>query len=127
MFLKLLSIQFMVFHYFLIHSLHYLHRFSWGLTALIQRFAGGGAKALTLRNSHENPQNSVIPTTPTDMVDGSLIRYTSSSPSFASFDDWSVLSRIALLGPPQGTMGGLLVAGFLFKTVGWRLLVISGK
>lgn len=102
-------------------------RFSWGLTALIQRFAGGGAKALTLRNARDNPQNSLMATSPTDIVDGPLIRYSSSSPSFGGFDDWSMLSRIALLGPPQGTMGGLLVAGFLFKTVGWRLLAISGK
>lgn len=97
------------------------------MTALIQRFAGGGAKSLTLRNSRENPQNSIIAASPTDTVDGPLLRYTNSPPSFGSFDDWSVISRIALLGQPQGTMGGLLVAGFLFKTVGWRLLVISGK
>jgi len=26
----------------------------------------------------------------------------------------------------QGTMGGLLVGGLLFKTVGWRVLAVTG-
>lgn len=42
-------------------------------------------------------------------------------------EDWSIISRLAIASiTSQGTMGGLLVAGFLMKTVGWRLIFASG-
>ncbi|XP_044755838.1 transmembrane GTPase Marf [Coccinella septempunctata] len=97
-------------------------RFSWGLTSMIQRFASGGSGLLTLKNKKDSPHNSIVPSTPTDMVDTSRLFY---QPSVA--DDWSLISRIAMLGvSSQGTMGGLLLAGFLFKTVGWRIVVVTG-
>merc|ERR1719245_315144 len=41
-------------------------------------------------------------------------------------DDWSVVSKVAMAAvTSQGTMGGLLVGGFLLKTVGWRVIVFS--
>ncbi|KAJ8917827.1 hypothetical protein NQ315_010736 [Exocentrus adspersus] len=96
-------------------------RFSWGITTLIQRFAGSGANFLALKNKRESPQNSVIPSTPTDVVDNRMLY------ANASIEDWSLLSRIAIMGATsQGTMGCLLVAGFLFKTVGWRIIVATG-
>lgn len=97
-------------------------RFSWGITSLIQRFSGSRSNMLALKNSRENPHNSIIPSTPTDQIDGRLL-YTNST----NADDWSILTRIALASAgSQGTMGGLLVAGFLMKTVGWRIIAITG-
>ncbi|XP_045475700.1 transmembrane GTPase Marf [Harmonia axyridis] len=97
-------------------------RFSWGLTSIIQRFSNGGSGLLTLKNKKENPHNSIVPSTPTDMVDTTRLFYPTSVA-----DDWSLISRIAMLGvSSQGTMGGLLLAGFLFKTVGWRIVVVTG-
>ncbi|XP_022918144.1 transmembrane GTPase Marf isoform X2 [Onthophagus taurus] len=98
-------------------------RFSWGITTLIQRYAGSKkANILALRNDkREHPQNSIIPTTPIDTVDGRILC------GNATAEDWSILSRIALASvSSQGTMGGLLVAGFLMKTVGWRVIIVTG-
>lgn len=96
-------------------------RFSWGITTLIQRFAGSKKNALALKNHRESPENSLsIPATPTENLDGRLF-YGSTN------DDWSLLTRFALAtAGSQGTMGGLLVAGFLLKTVGWRVIIITG-
>jgi len=42
-------------------------------------------------------------------------------------DELSLLSKVALASiTSQGTMGGLLVGGLLLKTVGWRVIAISG-
>merc|ERR1719499_2790880 len=42
-------------------------------------------------------------------------------------DDWSLVSKLALASvSSQGTMGGLLVGGLLLKTVGWRVIAVSG-
>lgn len=102
-------------------------RFSWGITSLIQRFSGsGGSNYLTLKNTRDTiPQNTIIPTTPTDQIDNPTARLMYPN---AGLDDWSLLSRIAIMGATsQGTMGCLLVAGFLFKTVGWRIIAVTGK
>lgn len=97
-------------------------RFSWGITALIQRFAGSRKNILALKNHRENPQSSIIPSTPTDSIDTRMLFANNSSA-----EDWSILTRIALASAgSQGTMGGLLVAGFLMKTVGWRIIVVTG-
>lgn len=97
-------------------------RFSWGITALIQRFASGGSGSLlAIKNKRESPTSSVIPMTPTEQVDGRLLYGNINN------DDWSILTRIALASATsQGTMGGLLVAGFLLKTVGWRVIIFTG-
>ncbi|KAF7272973.1 hypothetical protein GWI33_014287, partial [Rhynchophorus ferrugineus] len=96
-------------------------RFSYGITALIQRFAGNKGSILAIKNKRDSPlQSGIIPSTPVDVVDSRLL-YNSTS-----FDDWSLLSRIALMGAgSQGTMGCLVVAGFMFKTVGWRIIAIT--
>jgi len=64
------------------------------------------------------PRNNLPPLTP-------------DSPTFESFippqDDWSVLSKVAIASiSSQGTMGGLILGGLLFKTVGWRVLAFTG-
>merc|ERR1712083_452920 len=41
--------------------------------------------------------------------------------------DWSLMGKLALASvSSQGTMGGLLVGGLLLKTVGWRVVALSG-
>ncbi|XP_065155734.1 transmembrane GTPase Marf isoform X2 [Atheta coriaria] len=99
-------------------------RFSWGITALIQRFTGTGNAFLALKGKRDSPNNhTIIPSTPSEEIDGRLYY----QPSSVSMEDWSVLSRIALAGvSSQGTMGGLLVAGFLMKTIGWRIIAVTG-
>lgn len=95
-------------------------RFSWGITALIQRFSKGNT-SLTIKNKRESPTSSIIPMTPTESLDGRLLL------GNASAEDWSLLTRMALASASsQGTMGGLLLAGVLLKTVGWRIIIFTG-
>lgn len=78
-------------------------RFSWGITTLIQRFAGSRSSFLATKNKREDPHNSMIPTSPTDNVDGGLL-YVG-----ATQEDWSILSRIALASvSSQGTALNLI-------------------
>ncbi|KAL1490665.1 hypothetical protein ABEB36_013323 [Hypothenemus hampei] len=97
-------------------------RFSYGLTALIHRFSGSKSGFLNLMNKSERPQSS-IPSTPMDVPDNSRMLGFNQNP----LDDWSFLSRIAIMSATsQGTMGCMLLAGFMFKTVGWRVIAIVG-
>ncbi|XP_034243622.1 transmembrane GTPase Marf [Thrips palmi] len=64
---------------------------------------------------------------PNDSVDSNMGAYGSGSPSLSRVDDWSIPSRIALASiGSQGTVGGLVIAGFMLKTVGWRVIVVTG-
>ena len=48
------------------------------------------------------------------------------TPDFNGHEDWSIISKVAIGAlTSQGTMGGLLVGGFLLKTVGWRVILFS--
>ncbi|XP_012270307.1 transmembrane GTPase Marf [Orussus abietinus] len=98
-------------------------RFSWGITALISRFAGQQGQRVAIANYHEIP--SAL-TSPTDSVDS--MRAVTKVVGFPSrSDDWSLASKIAVVSiTSQGTMGGLLLAGFMLKTVGWRLIAVTG-
>nr|CAG4650746.1 EOG090X01A3 [Simocephalus serrulatus]SVE94079.1 EOG090X01A3 [Simocephalus serrulatus] len=92
-------------------------RFSFGITAMVQRFTGKGKIAPWVINNYTEsiprPMGSHIG------QPGQFIPQTN--------EDWSLLSRLAIASvTSQGTMGGLLVAGFLMKTVGWRLIFASG-
>lgn len=101
-------------------------RFSWGITSLIARFAGRNSNKMTLNNYSQRMAPGML--SPMDSLD-SAQQLSSPSPfgSLMSSDEWSLTSKLALasLGS-QGTMGGLLVAGFMLKTVGWRLIVVTG-
>lgn len=95
-------------------------RFSYGITALIQRFAGSKGSFLAIKNKRDSPQNHVMPSTPVD-VDNRMLY------GNPTLDDWSVLSRIAIMGATsQSTMGCMLLSGFMFKTIGWRVVVVTG-
>ncbi|XP_021949224.1 transmembrane GTPase Marf isoform X2 [Folsomia candida] len=106
-------------------------KFSFGIKAILKRvmnrnqygFLGGSGSCSNAvqggpRGLPPLPNQSITPMTPTN-GDGPNF--------FANPDDWAVASRFALAAvTSQGTMGGLLVAGFLLKTVGWRVIVVTG-
>lgn len=51
---------------------------------------------------------------PNDSIDSNMVAYGSGSSSLSRVDDWSIPSRIALASiGSQGTMGGLVIAGFV--------------
>lgn len=99
-------------------------RFSWGITALINRFAGKQANKLAVVNYPQEIPQSI--SSPTDSIDST--KFMTSPINFPTRnDDWSLATRIAIASiTSQGTMGGLIVAGFMFKTVGWRLIAVTG-
>ncbi len=98
-------------------------KFSLGFTALLHRFLGSGKRRVQ-QYYYEDPQ-----------LGGSVPRgVPSHSPPaaptnefFVPQDDWSLVSKVAVASlTSQGTMGGLLVGGLLLKTVGWRVLAVTG-
>lgn len=103
-------------------------RFSWGITSLVQRFTTSRVcHRLALK---DGSSQRVIPQSPVDLGPQSLPGpvVTTGPPVGITPEDWSLLSKVALasVSGSQGTVGGLFVAGFLLKTVGWRLIVITG-
>ncbi|KAE8750554.1 hypothetical protein FOCC_FOCC002848 [Frankliniella occidentalis] len=100
-------------------------RFSWGITALISRFLGKDGHKVALANYPSHIGSGLM--SPNDSVDSNMVAYGSGSSSISRIDDWSIPSRIALASiGSQGTMGGLVIAGFMLKTVGWRVIVVTG-
>lgn len=96
-------------------------RFSWGLTSIISRFAGKKASSLALTNySQRIPRDLMSPSENVDIMNIKL--------PANNTEDWSnVAARMAMASiGSQGTMGGLLVAGFMLKTVGWKLILVTG-
>ncbi|XP_042242774.1 transmembrane GTPase Marf-like isoform X2 [Homarus americanus] len=93
-------------------------RFSLGLVSLVQRVLGKASSRITNSRHKENIPRSVpmTPLTP------------SNEPQFGlPQDDWSIISRFAVASVgSQGTMGLALTLGLMFKTVGWRLIVLTG-
>jgi len=93
-------------------------KFSLGFSCLMSRFmAAGQSKRLPQDMGYRDIPRGVpltCPQTPTNEF-------------FVPQDDWSLISKVAIASlSSQGTMGGLLVGGFLLKTVGWRVIVVSG-
>lgn len=97
-------------------------RFSWGISALVYRFLGSNGHRINIANYNRVPSMIGTPDYGLDMnVSGAM------TPAHNNDDYMSVVSRIALASiTSQGTMGGLLVAGLMLKTVGWRLILASG-
>ncbi|CAG5011450.1 unnamed protein product [Parnassius apollo] len=106
-------------------------RFSYGITALIQRFQGKNTNKIALKNP---PQYTPIPATiGPPSVSAEVVRHNGGSVGAAgavgplSAEEWGLVSRFALGAlTSQGTMGGLLLSGLLLKTVGWRVVVVTG-
>lgn len=99
-------------------------RFSWGIMAIINRFAGKQRHKLAIANYPQDIPPAIA--SPADSIDS--IKFVSQAPSFPPrSDDWSLVTKIAIASvTSQGTMGGLIVAGFMLKTVGWRLIAVTG-
>lgn len=93
-------------------------KFSLGLVALVQRLMGKASNRI-LNTRHKESVPRSIPLTPLTP---------SNEPAFPSGqDDWSIISRFAVAAVgSQGTMGLALALGLMFKTVGWRLLALTG-
>merc|ERR1712013_32359 len=93
-------------------------KFSLGFSCLMARFmAAGQAKKRNGHQSYNIPRPMSSHSTPE----------TPSNEFMVPVDDWSMVSRLALASvSSQGTMGGLLVGGLLLKTVGWRVIAVSG-
>ena len=93
-------------------------KFSLGFSALMKRFmmAGSSSKKAKYDQYTNNVPRSI----------GSGSPQTPTNEFVLPQDDWSVASKVAIATlTSQGTMGGLLVGGFLLKTVGWRVIVFS--
>ncbi|XP_053950180.1 transmembrane GTPase Marf [Anastrepha ludens] len=102
-------------------------KFSWGITAMIQRFTGKvkgrkkGAPALLNRPSSVGNLSPSTPGTDTPLC---LIPRPVGG---ITQDQLSVISRFAMASiGSQGTVGGLVVAGIMLKTIGWRVLLGVG-
>lgn len=103
-------------------------KFSYGITALIQRFQGKNTNRIAL---HNPPQYTQIPPTVSNIPPTlDMARSTSNGPGFMgplSAEEWGLVSKFALGAlTSQGTMGGLLLSGLLLKTVGWRIVAVTG-
>merc|ERR1719154_909365 len=97
-------------------------RFSLGFGALMKRLMS--STQVKRRGPPGSPYSGSVPR-------NNLPPLSPDTPSFESFvpptDDWSVLSKVAIASiSSQGTMGGLILGGLLFKTVGWRVLAFTG-
>lgn len=95
-------------------------KFSWGLSKLITRIT-------SLANWSRNQSRVLISPShnpSTSAVDGS---FSSFNNSLVVEQNLPMISRVlAASVSTQGTVGGLVLAGFMLKTVGWRLIVATG-
>jgi len=101
-------------------------KFSLGFSCLMSRFMAAGQSKK--RNGHQsyNPYSS-LQRPPTYQSYSYSTPETPSNEFFVPQDEWSVMSKLAVASiSSQGTMGGLLVGGLLLKTVGWRVIAVSG-
>ncbi|XP_014481155.1 PREDICTED: transmembrane GTPase Marf isoform X2 [Dinoponera quadriceps] len=97
-------------------------RFSWGFTAIINRFAGKQGHKLAITNYPQDIPPSIA--SPADSIDS--VKLISNAANFAPRpEDWSLASRIAVASVTSQGTGGLIVAGFLLKTIGWRLIAVT--
>ncbi|CAK1582185.1 unnamed protein product [Parnassius mnemosyne] len=103
-------------------------RFSYGITALIQRFQGKNTNKIALKNP---PQYTPMAATiGPPAVGAEVVRHNGGSAAGVgplSAEEWGLVSRFALGAlTSQGTMGALLLSGLLLKTVGWRVVLATG-
>merc|ERR1719431_2252181 len=96
-------------------------KFSLGFSCLMARFMAAGQTKK--RNGHQSYNYQNIPRP----MSSHSTPETPSNEFLIPVDDWSLVSKLALASvSSQGTMGGLLVGGLLLKTVGWRVIAVSG-
>ncbi|KAL4718345.1 hypothetical protein ACJJTC_017558 [Scirpophaga incertulas] len=99
-------------------------RFSYGITALIQRFHGKGSR-LALRNPAQYtpiPPSISNPSLPSMDV----VRSSGANGFGLSTEDWSTVSKLALgVLTSQGTMGGLLLSGLVSKHNVRQMIIVQ--
>lgn len=113
--------------------------FSWGITAMIQRFTGriktNKDKNNKLMLQRQNSVNQLLsPNSPLPPLPGGIHHNNSHQlmppPSMGANitpEQLSVITKIAVASiGSQSTVGGLIVTGLLLKTIGWRVLVGVG-
>lgn len=110
-------------------------RFSWGIVSLISRFAGRDKAKQTAVNYQPLPNYGPSMLSPCDSMDMSYYAGPQSPcapPASSSItgllrpEDWTLASKFALASiGSQGTVGGLLLAGMVLKTVGWRVIAVT--
>lgn len=104
-------------------------KFSWGITAMIQRFTGKvkNKKHAALTYARQNNGQSILSPISTNGSENTLCVMPAQQNTGISQEQLSVISRLAVASiGSQGTMGGLLVAGLMLKTIGWRVLAGVG-
>ncbi|KAI9582828.1 hypothetical protein GQX74_012045 [Glossina fuscipes] len=94
-------------------------KFSWGISAMLQRFTGKMKKRIRKNRAAMYCQSNAQLATPTRMTIapvGGTIK-----------ERMSIVSRLALASVGfRGTVGGLVVSGIMLRTIGWRVLAGFG-
>ncbi|KAH8299257.1 hypothetical protein KR018_004584 [Drosophila ironensis] len=116
-------------------------KFSWGIAAMIHRFTGKvrerqnqkNQPALVNRQSSIGVRTSIsshsVVTPASTPVEATPVCLLPGSGGMAGItpEQLSMISRFAVSSiGSQGTVGGLVVAGIMLKTIGWRVLVGVG-
>ena len=105
-------------------------RFSMGLVSMIQRFLGGGGRQSSVRRVATQTASDSVAANMSAIPRGLKASHSPVTPTnefFVPQDDWSLVSKVAVASlTSQGTMGGLIVGGLLLKTVGWRVIIVTG-
>merc|ERR1712240_363695 len=100
-------------------------KFSLGFSCLMSRFMAAGQTKK--RNGHQSYNPTNLPRQLNNYQSSYSTPETPSNEFFVPQDEWSLMSKLALASiSSQGTMGGLLLGGLLLKTVGWRVIAVSG-
>ncbi|XP_014287762.1 transmembrane GTPase Marf isoform X3 [Halyomorpha halys] len=106
-------------------------RFSWGILSLISRFYNRDKPKLASNNYQAMQNYGPSMLSPCDSSEVSFYNCPPSpspqaSSSFLRPEDWTLASKFALASVgSQGTVGGLLLAGMVLKTVGWRVIAVT--
>ncbi|TDG42161.1 hypothetical protein AWZ03_011414 [Drosophila navojoa] len=107
-------------------------KFSWGITAMIQRFTGkmrerSKKQTPALLNRQSSIGHTVVTPVSTPVESTPVCLLPGTGVGGITPEQLSVISRFALSSiGSQGTVGGLVVAGVMLKTIGWRVLVGIG-
>ncbi|XP_054160587.1 transmembrane GTPase Marf-like [Oppia nitens] len=98
-------------------------RFSFGLIQMIQRFTTN-SKDLAKKESLSSSHKSLPSTAPQTPSNSEVVMNASAN----QFDALAVIERIShLTSQSHTTVGMLAVSGILVRTIGWRLIAITGS
>ncbi|KAM8719194.1 hypothetical protein ACLKA7_011843 [Drosophila subpalustris] len=107
-------------------------KFSWGIAAMIQRFTGkvrerSKKQTPALVNRQSSIGHTVVTPVSTPVEATPVCLLPTPGVGGITPEQLSIISRFAMSSiGSQGTVGGLVVAGVMLKTIGWRVLVGIG-